>query len=161
GNDWVITAEEITARELVTAARPRFELATEAAGIQNVHDVSGSPTFRLIGDLAASSGVAVSDIDCDGFEDIALLSTSHLALYRNNGNGTFSDVTVSAGLDVPLDSAATGLVFFDADNDGDPDLWVSGVYGDHFYRNDGCGVFVDATASAGIGPSRWSSMPVV
>ncbi|HUI25806.1 MAG TPA: VCBS repeat-containing protein, partial [Candidatus Kryptonia bacterium] len=161
GSNWVVTAEEITARELVSGHEPRFELATDVTGIHDVHETSASPEFRLIGTLRASSGVAVADIDCDGFEDIALLSSSHLAVYRNNGNGTFTDVTVSTGLPTSFDLGGTGLVFFDADNDGDADLWVSGVRGDRFYRNDGCGVFVDATETAGIAPSNWSSMPIV
>jgi hypothetical protein len=161
GNDWVLTSEAVTSRELLTSLQPRFELATESVGIQDTHDISGSPPFRLIGDMAASSGVAVGDIDCDGFEDVALLSTNHLRMYRNNGNGTFSDVTVSAGFGDDFDIAATGLVFFDADNDGDADLWVCGIRGDRFYRNDGCGLFVDATTTAGLQPSRWASMPIV
>ncbi len=161
GNDWVLTSEAVTSRELLTSLQPRFELATESVGIQDTHDISGSPPFRLIGDMAASSGVAVGDIDCDGFEDVALLSTNHLRMYRNNGNGTFSDVTVSAGFGDDFDIAATGLVFFDADNDGDADLWVCGIRGERFYRNDGCGLFVDATATAGLQPSRWASMPIV
>jgi len=158
---WVITAEDVTARESVTATTPRFEVATEAAGIRNVHEVDGSPVFRLIGDMAGSSGAAVADIDCDGFEDVALLSSSHLALYHNDGNGTFSDVTARMDLPPRLEIAGTGLVFFDADNDGDPDLWVSGILGERFYRNDGCARFTDVSTSAGLLPSRWSSMPIV
>jgi hypothetical protein len=158
---WTITSEDVTMRELISAAEPRFEAATEAAGIDDTHDTSGSPTFRLIGDVAGSSGVAVADVDCDGFEDLALLSSSRLALYRNDADGTFRDVTTAAGLDGGLDIAATGLVFFDADNDGDPDLWVCGIRGERFYRNDGCDRLVDASDAAGVKPSRWSSMPIV
>jgi hypothetical protein len=156
-----VTAETVTSRELVSTDQPRFEVATGPAGIDDVHDISGSPVFRLIGDMAASSGVAAGDIDCDGFEDIAFLSTTQIKVYRNNGNRTFTDVTVSTGLPARLDIAGAGLVFFDADNDGDADLWASGIRGDRFFRNDGCGAFTDATAAAGVGPSRWSSMPVV
>jgi hypothetical protein len=158
---WVLTAEEITSRELVEASQPRFQVATEAAGIRDVHDASASPIFRLIGNMEAASGAAVADYDCDGFEDLALLSTSHIALYRNNGNGTFADVTASAGFPASFDLAGTGLVFFDAENDGDPDLWVSGIRGERLYRNDGCSRFVDVSDAAGVKPSRWSSMPIV
>jgi FG-GAP-like repeat len=158
---WALIGEEITGREMVSSTRPAFEVATAAAGIDDVHETDASPTFRLIGDTKASSGVAVADIDCDGFEDVALLSSSHLKIYRNNGNGTFTDVTVSTGLPDSFALAGTGLVFFDADNDGAPDLWVSGIYGDRFYHNEGCGTFVDATAEAAIRSSRWSSMAAV
>ncbi len=161
GGAWVLTSEEITSRELLKTSQPRFEVATEAADIHDTHDTSGSPPFRLIGDMAGSSGVAVGDIDCDGFEDIALANSTHVALYRNNADGTFTDVSTAAGLPASFDIAATGLVFFDADNDGDPDLWVCGIRGERFYRNDGCSHFVDATTTAGLKPSRWSSMPIV
>ena len=161
GERWVITGEEVTARQTVRTAVPRFEVATETAGIRDVHEVAGSPVFRLIGDMAGSSGVAVADIDCDDNEDIALMSSSRLALYRNNGDGTFTDVTAASQIPPRLDIAGTGLVFFDADNDGDPDLWIAGIRGEQFYRNDDCGRFVDASASDGIMPSRWSSMPIV
>jgi hypothetical protein len=161
GTQWVITAEDVTSRELVRSTRPRFELATEAAGINDTHDILGSPKFRLIGDLAASSGVAVADFDCDGYEDLTLLSSSRVTLYRNDADGRFTEVTATSGLPAELAIAATGLVFFDADNDGDPDLWICGVLGERFYRNDGCGHFTDVSGAAGIKLSRWSSMPVV
>ena len=161
GGKWVLTGEEITFRELLSTSDPRFRVATEAAGIRDTHDTSGSPAFRLVEGVADSSGAAVADFDCDGFEDIALLSPSHLALYRNNADGTFRDVTDTAGLPARFDIAGTGLVFFDADNDGDPDLWVCGIRGERFFRNESCGRFVDVTASAGLKPSRWSSMPMV
>lgn len=161
GGSWVLTSEEITARELIKTDKPRFEVVTDAAGIHDTHDISGSPTFRLIGNMAGSSGVAVGDFDCDGYEDIALASSTHVALYRNNVDGTFTDVTATSGLPESFDIAATGLVFFDADNDGAPDLWVCGIRGERFYHNDGCGHFVDATSTAGLKPSRWASMPIV
>jgi hypothetical protein len=161
GGRWRITAEEVTARELVAAAAPGFDVVTDAAGLNDDHDTEGSPVFRLIGDVAVSSGVAVADVNCDGHEDVALLGSSRIGLYRNKANGRFVDVADEMGFRGGLDVVAAGLVFFDADNDGDPDLWVSGLRGDRFYRNEECGRFVDATVEAGIGPSRWSSMPLV
>jgi hypothetical protein len=158
---WVITGEEITARELVTARMPGFDLATAAAGVGDVHDIDGSPPFRLLGDMGTSSGLAVGDVDCDGFEDLALLSSSRLVVYRNALDGTFADVGATMGIPARLDIAGTGLVFLDAENDGDPDLWVSGIRGQRYFRNDGCRAFSDATAAAAIGPSVWASMPIV
>jgi hypothetical protein len=161
GSAWVITSDEVIAREVITTGQPAFEVATSAAGLDDVHDTAGSPVFRLLGDLAASSGTAVADFDCDGFEDIALFSTDRLALYRNRADGSFEDVSADRGIPAKIPLAGTGLVFFDADNDGDPDLWLSGIYGERFLRNDDCRVFVDVTTAARIGPSRWSSMPLV
>ena len=158
---WVLTGEEVTARELVSTQAPAFDVATTTAGLDDVHDIDGSPPFRLLGDIGTSSGLAVADVDCDGFEDVALLSPSRIRLYRNAADGTFTDVTAAMGLPAQLDIAATGLVFFDADNDGDPDLWVSGIRGQRFFRNDGCRGFTDVTEAAGIGPSVWASMPIV
>ena len=158
---WVLTGEEIVARELITSTHPDFEVTTAAAGLDDVHDTTGSPAFHLIGGTFVSSGSAVADFDCDGLEDVALLSASRIRLYHNNGDGTFADVSASVGIPSEIDIAGSGLVFFDADNDGDPDLWVCGVNGQRFYRNQGCRTFVDATDAAGIGPRRWSSMPIV
>jgi hypothetical protein len=158
---WKITAEEITARELVSTRNPAFDVATDAAHLQDVHDVDGSPPFKLLGDMGASSGLAVADFDCDGFEDVALLSTSRLRLFRNAADGTFTDVTGAMGLPAQIDIAGTGVVFFDFDNDGDPDLWITGVRGQRLYRNDGCKRFTDVTDAARIGPSVWGSMPIV
>ena len=161
GTQWVLKGEEVRGRELVETASPSFAVATDRAGVHDLHDTEGAPVFRLIGGTTVSSGSAVADVDCDGLEDLGLLSGSHLTLYRNHGDGTFEDVSVSAGLPPRFDLAATGLVFFDADNDGDPDLWVCGVRGERFYRNEGCSVFVDTSAAAGVKPSTWSSMPIV
>jgi hypothetical protein len=158
---WVITGEEVTARELVSTATPAFDVATESSGLQDVHDIENSPPFRLLGDMGTSSGLAVGDFDCDGFEDVALLSSSRLVLYRNVADGSFADVSADRGLPAQIPIAGTGLVFFDADNDGDPDLWVTGIRGQLFFRNDGCRSFSDATAATTIAPSVWASMPIV
>ena len=158
---WVLTGEEITARELVSSQTPGFDVATDAAGVGDVHDIEGSPPFRLLGDMGTSSGLAVADVDCDGFEDVAVLSSSRLVVYRNGLDGTFTDASASMGIPAQVDIAGTGLVFFDADNDGDPDLWVGGIRGQRYYRNDGCRTFTDITDAAGIGPAVWASMPVI
>ena len=160
-SQWVLTGEDVKWREMVSTQVPAFDVATQTSGLDDVHDIDGSPPFRLLGDMGTSSGLAVADFDCDGFEDVALLSSSRLRLYRNGADGTFTDVTAARQLPAHIDIAGTGLVFFDADNDGDPDLWVSGIRGQRFYRNDDCRSFSDVTDAAGIAPSVWASMPIV
>lgn len=161
GGEWVVTRETIQSREMLDSTRPRFAVATGMAGLSDVHDLSGSPRFRLIGEMAASSGSAVADFDCDGYEDLALLSTNHVTLYRNAADGSFLPVNDDVGLPPTLPISGSGIVFFDAENDGDPDLWISGLLGQRFFLNEGCGQLVDQTDIVGIAPSTWSSMPIV
>lgn len=164
---WEITFEEVTDRTLVTQVAPRFEPVTGQVGIESVHDNAVSPPFRLFGDHAENpvrqaSGVAVGDVDGDGCEDLLLAGSPRLMLYRSRCDGTFEDATATAGLPGDYPAAASGVVFFDYDNDGDPDLFVAAVAGgDRLYRNEGGGRFVDASDAAGVAAGRWGSMPVV
>jgi hypothetical protein len=166
GTRWRIAAEDVTARELVSRLDPRFTVATETAGIANVHDSGPSPAFQLFGGqdqspVRASSGSAVADVDGDGCEDV-FLAGGTAALYRSNCDGTFRDATAESGLPRAWPSAATGVVFFDADDDGDPDLYVAAaVGGDRFFRNGGDGRFADVTTASGIPQTPWTSMPTV
>ncbi|MEO5817694.1 MAG: CRTAC1 family protein [Gemmatimonadaceae bacterium] len=97
------------------------------------------------------AGLAISDFDNDGREDIYFLSQhGPNALYRNKGNGTFEDVTAKAGvtLDGRVSVAAT---FADYDNDGKQDLFVTTTRGGNtLFHNRGNGTFEDVTAKAGV-----------
>ncbi len=160
--EWRITGEEVVSREMVVRDSARFEKVTPEAGIDNVHTNDSSPRFRLVGSIQTSSGSAAADVDGDGCEDLFLAGSPDAALYRNRCDGTFSDATDVAGLPRPYPQSATGAVFFDYDNDGDPDLYVAAVSGgDRLFRNRGDGRFEDVTASAQIPPRRWGSMPIV
>ena len=164
---WEIAGEEVTARSLVTVPEPRFVAVEERVGVSNVHANHESPPFRLFGTsddnpVRQASGVAVGDYDADGCEDFLLSGSPDLALYRSRCDGSYEDVTTRAGLPHPYPAAASGVVFFDYDNDGDADLFVAAVAGgDRLYRNDGKGRFEDVSAQAGIEPSTWGSMPTV
>ena len=166
GKDWRITREEVTARELVARGKPRFERATEAAHITNVHTNAGSPVFRMIGGTTANAGSAVADVDGDGCEDVFLPGSPDATLYKNNCDGTFTDVTAQWGIPHPFPAVATGAVFFDYDNDGRPDLFVAAIKGgNRLFHNvagkDGVPRFVDVTRQAGIPEGEWSSMAAV
>jgi len=165
GKSWRITQEEVTSRELVARRRPSFDTVTEQAHIRDVHSNAGSPVFRIVGGLTSSAGSAVADVDGDGCEDVFLPGSPDATLYKNNCDGTFTDVTEPWGIPHPFSAVATGAVFFDYDNDGRPDLFVAAVKGhDRLLHNDPTNNgprFSDVTEPAGIPPGDWSSMPIV
>lgn len=103
------------------------------------------------------SGCAFFDFDSDGWPDVLLLNSkdwaprgrkSLAALYRNQGNGTFRNVTTGSGLDVEM--YAMGVAAADYDNDGREDLYITALEGDRLFHNEGGGKFKDVTAAAGI-----------
>ena len=115
------------------------------------------------------AGCAFIDYDGDGWQDILLLNEtripgghvtgrSTMALYHNNHNGTFTDVTHAAGLDRES-FYAMGVAVGDYDNDGHEDFYVSCVLGPgHLFHNEGNGKFKDVTAQAGVGNNgRWGT----
>ena len=106
-------------------ANGTFTDVTEKAG------VSGTPQNQY------GMGVAVGDFDNDGFADLYVTNYGSNTLYRNNGNGTFTDVTARAGVAASGWSASAG--FFDADNDGKLDLFVTRYVEWSFARNRYCG----------------------
>ena len=111
--------------------------------------------------MRQAGGVAIGDYDGDGCEDILLTGSPKVALYRNDCEGHFEDVTATSGLPEPYPAAAGGAVFFDYDNDGTADLYVAAVRGgDRLFQNVG-GHYVDVTTKAGIQEQPWSSMPTV
>jgi enediyne biosynthesis protein E4 len=136
-----------------------FELVdvTAAAGLNFRHN-TGAYGGKLLPETLGS-GCAFLDYDADGWQDILLVNgmdwpghkrqRSTLRLYRNNRNGTFTDVTRAAGLDVEL--YGMGITVGDYNNDGFPDLLVTCVGQNRLYKNTGKGTFVDATEASGLG----------
>ena len=140
-----------------------FKDVTRSAGIRFMHDNGGSGREYMPESMG--SGCAFWDYDGDGDADILLINCAPLhergseppptmALYRNNGDGRFSDVTARAGLDQPM--YGMGCAAGDYDNDGDSDLYVAGLGANRLYRNQGNGRFDDVTAQMGVGDSTWS-----
>jgi hypothetical protein len=129
---------------------------TSSAGLQFRHN-SGATGRKLLPETLGS-GCAFLDYDADGWQDILLVNgmdwpghkrqRSPLRLYRNNRNGTFSDVTRAAGLDVEL--YGMGVAVGDWNNDGFPDLLVTCVGQNRLFRNTGKGTFVDVTRASGL-----------
>jgi hypothetical protein len=135
----------------------RFADVTSQAGIQFQHNTGAFGGKYLPETLG--SGCAFLDYDRDGWQDILLINgadwpghkkiRSTLRLFHNNGNGTFTDVTARAGLDVEL--YGMGVAVGDYNNDGFPDILVTCVGQNRLFRNTGRGTFVDVTNTSGIG----------
>jgi hypothetical protein len=137
------------------------------SGITWVHENGRSPEHWLPESMC--SGCAFLDYDNDGWMDIFFVNTGpspfykpsrpvRNALYRNNRNGTFTDVTSRAGLD--SQRWGEGVAVGDFNGDGYPDIYLT-CYGENIlYRNNGDGTFTDVTRRAGVGGSGWSTSAV-
>jgi hypothetical protein len=142
-----------------------FDDITRAAGI-DFHLTCGGPQKLYIVE-SMCGGVAVFDYDNDGWMDIFLVNGSTLEdiktgkchpskLYRNNHDGTFTDVTEKSGINHC--GWGFGVAVGDYDNDGNEDLYITYLDGAVLYRNNGDGTFTDVTAKAGVGnPGRWGT----
>ncbi|MFL6256932.1 MAG: CRTAC1 family protein [Pyrinomonadaceae bacterium] len=130
---------------------------TAEAGIRFKHNNGAAGKKYLPETLGA--GAAFLDYDNDGWLDILLVNSTawpenkgpatSSALYHNNGDGTFKDVTREAGLAASF--YGIGCAVGDYDNDGNVDIYITAVGPDHLYRNTGGGKFQDVTAKAGVG----------
>lgn len=134
-----------------------FEDITRSAGIHFVHN-NGAFGKKWLPETMGP-GVAFIDYNDDGWEDILFVNgtdwhghhvhgATTLALYRNNHNGTFTDVTKQAGLAVSM--YGMGAAIGDYDNDGRDDIFVSGYGQSHLFHNNGNGTFTDVTKNAGL-----------
>lgn len=140
-----------------------FTDITDSAGIKFRH-VSAPQKKYIVESM--SGGVALFDYDNDGWLDIYFTNaltvetagdprSSRSALYHNNRDGTFTDVTEKSGLAFP--GWAMGVVAADFDGDGFQDLYVTCLGPNRLYHNNGDGTFTDVTAKAGVDDSRWST----
>lgn len=133
----------------------RFVDCTRKAGIHFMHHTGATGKKYLPETLG--SGCAFVDLDGDGWPDILLINSkdftphrqrSFPALYRNNHDGTFTDITRGSGLDVEM--YGMGVAVADYDNDGLPDIYITALDGDRLFHNEGHGHFRDVTAPSGI-----------
>lgn len=140
-----------------------FADVTAQAGIRFQHN-SGAFGRKYLPETLGS-GAAFLDVDADGWQDIFLVNStswpgrkgqaSFPALYRNNGNGTFTDITRSAGLQMEL--YGLGVASADFDNDGLVDLYVTALGRNRLFRNLGKLRFADVTDRAGVGDPGFST----
>jgi len=148
----------------------RFDDATASSGIQFTHSFGAEKLGSLL--ESTGGGCVWFDYNNDGFADLYVISgkpleagmhpyplrkapavAPHNHLYRNNGNGTFTDATDEAGVAANIFGIAA--VAADFDNDGFVDLFVTGYGRAILYRNKGNGTFEDVTAKAGIKVDGW------
>jgi hypothetical protein len=143
-------------------AIPQLEDITEKAGIRFRHIFSSEAKYIP---ESMSGGVLLLDYDGDGWPDIYFTNAptvemalkgekARSALYHNNHDGTFTDVTDKAGVATPC--FAMGGAVGDYNNDGWPDIYVTCLHGNVLYRNNGDGTFTDVTEKAGVADGRWS-----
>jgi enediyne biosynthesis protein E4 len=152
------------------ASAPVLEDRSAAAGLKLIV-VSGEAKEKRFLVESIGGGLAVLDYDNDGWMDLYVVNGTTIeaalsgkipqrsALYRNNGDGTFTDVTAKAGVGNP--HWGKGAVAADLNGDGWVDLYVANFGPNVLYLNNGDGTFRDATAKAGVGDSRWSSAAAV
>jgi len=149
----------ITAGGFVKTGPVVFKDITQSAGLATWKNTTGSPEKKIIIE-AKGSGVCLIDYDNDGWLDIYLVNGStfdaivgkaespHAALFHNNHDGTFTDVTAKAG--VANDRWGLGCAVGDYDNDGYPDLFVTNIGANRLYHNNRNGTFSDVAPKAGV-----------
>jgi hypothetical protein len=156
----------------LAAGLPVFVDITETSGVRFRHQASKTSRKYLI--ESTTGGVAMFDCDNDGWLDLYFVNGAELKdpmttaarpvkadrkywnrLYRNNGDGTFRDITEKAG--VKGAGYGMGVAAGDFDNDGYTDLYVTAWPANQLFRNNGDGSFSDVTSLAGVAGGGWSS----
>lgn len=166
---WLVTS----ALQAGESPLPKFVDITERAGIDYRHNCGDGRMDNIVEGTGA--GALLFDYDGDGWLDIYLITGRwhpdfsdnrgrslrgklHNKLYRNNRDGTFTDVTEQAG--VAGKNYASGVSAADIDGDGDLDLYILCYGANELYRNNGNGTFTDITEESGLGDPRWSLQAV-
>jgi hypothetical protein len=156
----------ITAGGFVESGQAVFQDVTKSAGLSGWRHVMGGPEKTFILE-SNGSGVGLIDYDNDGWLDIYLVNGStfnaldgketppHAALFHNNHDGTFTDVTEKAG--VANDRWVFGVTIGDFDNDGWPDIFVANYGKNRLYHNNHDGTFTDVAEKAGVTLGNWST----
>jgi hypothetical protein len=149
----IACAQSVTFRDITAQSGIRYRHNNGAFGKKYLPETMGP-------------GAAFIDYDGDGFQDILITNgadwpgrpktASTPKLYHNNGNGTFTDVTAKAGLNLPL--FGLGVAIGDFDNDGRDDIFLTALGQSHLFHNNGNGTFTDVTKAAGLwGPEEFST----
>jgi len=155
----------ITAGGFVDSGPVVFQDVTQQAGLSGWVHKMGAPDKKFIVETNGS-GVGLIDYDNSGWLSIYLLNGAtfdaldgkepmpHAALFRNNHDGTFTDIAAKAG--VTNDSWGYGVSIADYNNDGWPDIYVGNYGKNRLYRNNHDGTFTDVAEKAGVALGNWS-----
>lgn len=159
----------ITAGGFVSKGTIVFKDVTRESGLGSWHYSSGTPEKKYIVE-SLGGGVALLDYNNDGWLDIYLVNgmtydamdgkaePPHAALFRNNHDGTFTNVAIQAG--VTNDRWGVGVAVGDFDNDGWPDIYVTNISGgNRLYHNNHDGTFTDVAVKAEVALGTWSTGP--
>jgi hypothetical protein len=151
----------------VLAPGPWFADVARQAGLAAFRDTCGSPAKDYLVETVGS-GVAIFDYNRDGLMDILLVNGSSFdlldhprlprtfsRLYRNNGDGTFTDVTRESGL--INEGWGMGVAAADYDNDGHTDVFITNFGANALFHNNGNGTFTNVTHEAGLEGGNWST----
>ena len=170
---WRFCSGLLAVASVVASSAPIFEV-TQPRGLDFIHQ--NSPTAQKYLIETMGGGVALLDYNNDGLLDVFLVNSGRLTspmqtpenfsrhdpinwnrLFRQNRDGSFTDVTAAAGLSNAGDgNYGMGVAVGDYDNDGYPDLYVTSYGKNVLYHNNGDGTFTDVTAKAGVAGGGWS-----
>jgi len=160
----VLGASLLSAGPAADAQTPQFIDIARQAGVV-FHHTNGASAEKHLAETMGAGGLFF-DFDADGWQDIFLVDSGSVVdtvvdkrarhrLFRNRGNGTFTDVTDASG--IQRRGYGMGSCSGDYDGDGRPDLYITSYGPNTLYRNRGDGTFTDVTSAAGVGAGRWGA----
>ena len=166
----VYTPAQIASAKQLTTHPVKFTDVTSLAGINWIYNNGASGHHYFL--ETAGGGLAFLDYNNDGYLDIFALQggpvpggiqngktfSTESVLYRNNGDGTFTDVTKDSGLDGNL-GYGMAVSVADFNNDGFPDLYITTYGGNRLFKNNGNGTFTDVTKRAGLADTEGTLLP--
>ncbi len=149
----------LTWNRLLKNSNGRFLDVTEQAGLlTNQYNVDDTDA-----EMGVKMGASWGDFNNDGFPDLFLTNKGYDQLFKNKGNGTFEDITAVAGVAGCKQCYSSSAIWWDYDNDGDLDLYVSDWrHPNRMYRNDGDDEFADVSVESGLNVAlqTWTSLPI-
>ena len=162
-NDFASIQPNTQSRLLQNNNDGTFSDVTDAAGFSGIYNYDEADPGWEYG---VKMGVSWGDYDKDGFADLLLTNYRHLQLFRNQGDGSFAEVTTTAGLPMADSCYYTSALWWDLDKDGDLDAYVTkwgGCSQNRYFKNEGNGTFVEKTEILNLGGTKdktWMATPM-